>query len=80
MHKGSLVAMIVVCAFAILVLTFLLGFWGIPISAGVTAGITYFVVRKRGSKVVQKIAFVIGILMVIGGAAWLSFDIIRSML
>jgi hypothetical protein len=80
MHKENLVALIIVCALAILVITFLLGFWGIPIAAGVTAGITYFVLRKRGSRMVRKIAFVIGILMVLGGTAWLSFDIIMGML
>jgi hypothetical protein len=62
--------------FTLFVLTYWLGLWGIPVAAG----IAYLVFRKRESKAVRKIAFAIGILLVIGGSAWLAFDVINNML
>ena len=76
MDRGNLVATITVSVFALFVLTVWLGLWGIPIAAG----IAYLVFRKRESRVVRKIAFAIGIMMVIGGSAWLAFDIINNVL
>jgi apolipoprotein N-acyltransferase len=78
--RGRIVAATTVSAFVIFVLVFWLGYFGIPIAVGVAYLVAYLIFRKRGSKAVRKIVFAIGIIMVIGGSIWLSFDIINGML
>lgn len=64
---GNLIAMITIIAASNIVLFYVFGWIGIPISVALTV----LVYKKRNSKVIRPIAFAIGILIVVAGLVWI---------